>query len=58
MIDTKAVLKDELSANSWQLKALYKMMKNAFHFTIKPPFVLKISNFLSWIFGHVEKQLD
>ena len=32
-----------------------KMMKNAFYFTLKPLFVLKISKFLSLLFGHVEK---
>ena len=35
-----------------------KMMKNAFYFTLKALFVLKIFNFLSGLFGHVEKQLD
>ena len=35
-----------------------KMMKNAFYFTLKPLFVLKIFKFLSSIFGHVEKRLD
>ena len=32
-----------------------KMMKNAFYFTLKAIFVLKIFTFLSWLFGHVEK---
>ena len=32
-----------------------KMMKNAFCFTLKALFVLKIFRFLSWLFGHVEK---
>ena len=31
------------------------MMKNAFYFTVKALFVLKIFKFLSWLFGHVEK---
>ena len=35
-----------------------KMMKNAFHFTLKALFVLKIIKFLSLLFGHVEKRLD
>ena len=35
-----------------------KMMKNAFYFTLKALFVLKIFNFLSLLFSHVEKQLD
>ena len=35
-----------------------KMMKNAFYFTLKALFVLKIFKFLSWIFGHVAKRLD
>ena len=30
-------------------------MKNAFYFTLKPLFVLKVSRLLSWLFGHVEK---
>ena len=34
------------------------MMKNAFYFTLKALFVLKIFKFLSWLFGHVEKRLD
>ena len=32
-----------------------KMIKNAFHFTLKVLFVLKIYTFLSRIFSHVEK---
>ena len=35
-----------------------KKMKNAFHFTLKAVFVLKIFYFLFWLFGHVEKRLD
>ena len=35
-----------------------KMMKNAFYFTWKPLFVLKIFKFLSWLFGLVAKGLD
>ena len=34
------------------------MMKHAFYFMLKALFVLKISKFLTWIFGHVEKWLD
>ena len=34
------------------------MMKNAFYFTSKALFVLKIFKFLSWLFGHVAKRLD
>ena len=34
------------------------MMKNAFYFTSKGPFILKIFKFLSWLFGHVAKRLD
>ena len=33
-------------------------MKNAFYFTSKALFVLKIFKFLSWLFGHVAKGLD
>ena len=32
-----------------------KMMKNAFYFTLKAFFLLKIFKFLSWLFGHVGK---
>ena len=48
---------------SWDLKAQsqflatesrLKGMKNAFYFTVKTLFVLKIFHFLSWFFGHVE----
>ena len=35
-----------------------KMMKNAFYFTSKALFVLKIFKFLSSLFGHVTKRLD
>ena len=31
------------------------MMKSAFYFILKALFVLKIFNFLSLLFGHVEK---
>ena len=34
------------------------MMKNAFYFTLKALFVLEISKFLVWHFGHVGKRLD
>ena len=36
----------------------FKMMKNAFYFTLKVLFVLKIFRFFVLTFGHVEKQLD
>ena len=35
-----------------------KIMKNAFYFSLKAPFVLKIFKLLSLLFGHVEKRLD
>ena len=35
-----------------------KMIKNAFYFTLKALFVLKLFKFLSWLFGHVENRLD
>ena len=35
-----------------------KIMKNAFYFTSKALFVLKIFKFLSWLFCHVAKRLD
>ena len=31
------------------------MMKNAFYFILKAPFVLKVFKLLYWIFGHVDK---
>ena len=34
------------------------MIKNAFYFSLKPLFVLKIFKFLSWLFDHREKLLD
>ena len=33
-----------------------KMMENAFYFTLKALFILKIFKFLSWLFDHVEKR--
>ena len=35
-----------------------KMMKNAFYFNLKVFLVVKIFNFLSWLFDHVKKRLD
>ena len=35
-----------------------KMINNAFYFTLKALLGLKISNFLSWLFTHVEKRLE
>ena len=35
-----------------------EMMKNAFYFTSKALFALKIFKFLSWLFGHVSKRLN
>ena len=42
----------------WATESPLQTMKNAFYFTLKALFVLKIFKFLSWLFGHVEKQLD
>ena len=39
-------------------ESLLKMMKNAFYFTSKALFVLKIFKFLFGLIGHVAKQLD
>ena len=33
-------------------------MKNAFYFTLKALFVLKVFKFSCWHFGHAEKRLD
>ena len=38
--------------------SLLKMMKNAFYFTLKVLFVLKLFRPLSRLFGRIEKQLD
>ena len=35
----------------------FKMEKNGFYFTLKALFVLKEFKFLSWLFGHVEKNI-
>ena len=35
-----------------------KMVKNAFYFTSKVLFILKIIKLFSWLFGHVAKRLD
>ena len=35
-----------------------KMMKNAFYFTLKALFVLKVFKFLSCLFDHVGKRVD
>ena len=40
------------------IKSSLKTMKNAFYFTSKAFFLPKIFKFLSWLFGHVAKQLD
>ena len=34
------------------------MMKNAFYFTVKVLFILKIYQFLCWLFSHIKKRLD
>ena len=37
---------------------LLEIIKNAFYFTLKALFVLKIFKFSSWLFAHVAKPLD
>ena len=44
--------------NFLAIESLLKMMKNAFYFTVKALFVLKIFKCLSWLFGHLGKRLD
>ena len=39
----------------WLDESLLKLMKNAFYSILKALFVLKIFEFLSWPFGHIEK---
>ena len=41
-----------------ETESLLRRMKNAFYFTSKGLFVLKIFKFLSCLFGHVAKRLD
>ena len=48
----------EFKIGLWRSKKLWKLFKNdknALYFTLKALFVLKIFNFLSWLFGHVEQ---
>ena len=54
------IIKGALSS-LWQFLAAeipLKMMKNAFHFTLKALLVFQKFKFLSGIFGPVEKRLD
>ena len=37
------------------IESSFNMVKNAFYIISKALFVLKIFNFLSWLFDHVEK---
>ena len=55
----KNVVKGTLSGLRKFLKAesSLKMMKNAFYFTLKALFALKIFKFLFWLFGHAENSL-
>ena len=58
-----SVIKDGLSLSEKNCFIYFnekplKMMKNAFHFILKAPFIPKIYKFSSWLFGHVEKRLD
>ena len=34
------------------------MTKNSFYFTLKALFILKIFEFLSWLFGYVRKRFE
>ena len=54
------MLKGAFSCLRWFLAtgSPLKMIKNAFYFTSKAFFVLKIFEFLSLLFGRVAKQLD
>ena len=36
----------------------FRMTKNAFYFTLKAIFILKIFEFLPWLFDSVEKRRD
>ena len=48
-------LKFDTISSNWKL---FKNDGKFFYFPLKALFVLKIFIFLSWLFGHVEKQLD
>ena len=48
-------LKFDTISSNWKL---FKNDRKFFYFPLKALFVLKIFIFLSWLFGHVEKQLD
>ena len=52
--------KDPLSGlrQFWATESPLKMIKNAFYFTSKALFVLKIFKGLSLLFGHISKRLD
>ena len=56
----KDIIKDSLTCWKQFLAtgSSLKIMKNAFYYTLKALFVLKIFRFLSQLFGHVEKRLD
>ena len=56
----KDIIKDSLTCLKQFLAtgSSLKIMKNAFYYTLKALFVLKIFKFLSRLFGHVEKRLD
>ena len=46
-------LKSETSFGNWK-----PFHENAFYFTLKTLFILKVFKFLSWRFGHAEKHLE
>ena len=62
-INMHCVLRNFLKSDShlpkkvvlYGLMKAFKMMKNAFYSILKALFILKIFKFLSWRFGHVEK---
>ena len=56
----RQTIKDTLSGlrQFLEIEGPLKMMKNAIYFTLKSLFILKILKVLSYLFGHVEKQLD
>ena len=61
MLFYKAIVFKDALLGLRQLLAIQsplEVMKNDFYFTLKPLFVLKIFEFFSKLFGHVEKQRD
>ena len=55
IMDLKRTLTCQKNCIICFIESPLKIMKNAFYFILKTFFVLKIFQFLSWLFNHVEK---